>query len=261
MSSDPTAPPQGTVRFTTRLLLIAAALLVVLVGYFAIQHQIQWNAVRATESLGGQVHFNTGEPYRRNGPHGLFTRASALFGGSQPVWLFLSGAHVTDDAVEDCLLPLTSLELIGLHNVSISDGALTRLRSLPNLRELRCTRDSRNEAILGELEQPTRIDVRYLEVEHISDFLTDYHNVPMRVDRAALTAAGFDSYAPVVTYQTPPQITLQDALSAMLTAHDLGWHIHKGTIVITSKAAAQKKNEHREVLRRSLPNLRSLKID
>lgn len=261
MASDSADPHPDTMRFKVRVLLVAVALLIVLLGCFAIDHQFQWNAIRAAESLGGHVHFNGGDSSGAKGPHGFSTRAKALFGRTQPVWLFLSGPHVTDDAVDDCLLPLTSLTMIGLRDVSISDVALARLRLLPNLKELRCTRDPRNEAILDVLEQQTRIEVRDVEAEQICEFLSDYHDVPLRVDRAALTAAGFKSYAPVLTYQTPPQITLEAALAAMLTPHDLGCIIHEGAIVVTTKAAAQAKNGHRETLRQALPNLRSLRID
>ena len=176
------------------------------------------------------------------------------------MWLELSGKKVTDEAVDVCILPLASLKFVSLSDVAISNEALVRLASLQGLQHLHCTRDARHGKIFEAMNEATRLEVTDMPLDATCEFLADYHDVPFRFDNPALEAAGIRRDVPL-TYTTPPQITLGEALDNLLAPAGLGWYLADGAIVVSSRKSALAKRAHVEALRQALPNLRSLQVD
>ena len=252
--------PRRPLQYVVRGLLVLSIVLLLALIYYSSHYFWQHQAIRATEALGGTVHFNDGDPRKAVGPRGIGGHLRAATGRIKPVWLQLAGQQVTGDAVDECILPLESLTLVGLRNVAISNQDLLRLAALKNIEYLRCTRDNRNEALLNALDSNVMVDCVDMPLADVLFYLADYCGVPFRIDPSALKTAGIDPAVPM-TYKTPPQIRLEDALGAMLAPVGLGWYLNQGQIVVTSQDVGQAKRAHVEALRRALPKLQSLQVD
>jgi hypothetical protein len=248
-----------------RRLFAAPALLLALVvlaaiSIWAFDYSLKRRAIRDIEALRGAVYFNDSPLDRPAAPRSYTDELKHFAGFRRPTRVYLAGRNVTDATVDDCVRALGTLETVALTNVAVSDEALLRLASLRSLKDIACTRDARHHHVFNELSRPTQIDFTDVPLVDGLEYLADFHGVGFALDHGALAAAKLSGDLPI-SYKSPPQITLDDALDRMLGPHGLAWIVRGGSVVVTTPAAAQKSKRTADELRRRLPNLKEVRID
>jgi hypothetical protein len=158
------------------------------------------------------------------------------------------------DAGMPHLVPLANLRAF------VSCGVLT---SLPANDELRPRR--RQDRIVAALDSPTVIDVTNCPLYDVTSYLSDYHNMYVRIDKPALEAARirsdtsvtFNSNAVWPSRQGP----LAEGLDLLLDPLGLGWKIGPDGLVVTSKDALAASRVELSKLRQALPGLKKVYVD
>ena len=94
------------------------------------------------------------------------------------------------------------------------------------------------EKIETALKSPTQIEFVDMPLGDVVDYLKDFHQIDIRLDKKAMDAAGIA--ADVTVTKNLNKIPLRSALRLMLHELGLAYVIQDGALVITSKGAAEK---------------------
>jgi len=100
----------------------------------------------------------------------------------------------------------------------------------------------------------------------VTRYLSDYHDINVRIDKPALEAARISSDTPV-TFQTSasspdqPGGPLAEELDLLLDPHGLGWKIGPDGLLVTSKDALAASRVELSKLRQTLPGLKKVYVD
>jgi len=108
------------------------------------------------------------------------------------------------------------------------------------------------ELAFRKLANPTVVDFREVAVEDALAFLKDYHDIPIRLDAAALEAAGISKDKPVTL--TLNQVPFARTLDRILEPLAADWYVEAPGLVVTTrkKAADAIRSRFEKILDREL---------
>lgn len=256
-------PKRAWLRFSLRAAFVVFTVLALAFGFRVNQILARHRAIDAIAALGGSVLYYD-EGYELDTQrHGFTAWLAELTGLRHPARADLAGKAVTDEVLLRDVLPLAYLHSVTLDNVSVTDSGLRHLGSLKWLTSLRCIRDPRNKTLLRELARPTYIEVTSTDLPNLFAYLADQHGVKLSLDEQALKAAAIDPGVLITGTVKNKPIDLGDALDEVLGPYQLGWVIDGGTLVVTSRAAAEVNPRAVTIktLQRALPMLKRIEID
>ncbi len=99
------------------------------------------------------------------------------------------------------------------------------------------------EKIEKALDQPTSFEFDNDSLEHVVSYLSELHDIPIVLDKRALSDEGLDPETPI-DYSLK-QVKLRSALNLMLHDLDLTYAVHDEVLEITTTAAAQQRLDTR----------------
>jgi hypothetical protein len=100
---------------------------------------------------------------------------------------------------------------------------------------------SAEAAIHSALDKPTVIEFVETPLIDVATYLSDYHKIPIQLDKKSLQDAGVSEDLPMSC--TLREISLRSALNLMLNEHDLAWIIDQEVLIVTSRQAADTRRE------------------
>jgi len=261
MSNESTPrPKRGRLfRYSLRTLLLAVTLLAVALAYSVSDFAKERAAVEAILAHGGRVVYfdNTyGFVHPERTPIAWAREFVRL---RWPHGVYFDSSYVDDDIVRAEVLPLHTLVYVGIRGGRVTNEGLAQLASLESLVGVTCIRDSRNEKVLKELGQPTHMDFRETPLEDAVDYLKDLHGIDIRFYPNAIPPEQLDGGLPLSA--TIKNKTLGDALTQLLSPHDLGWIVRGGELQITTRDVQKKHEEKVAKVKAALPQWRQLLID
>ncbi len=176
-----------------------------------------------------------------------------------PGEVYLQGADVSDQTIRDYVLPLRSLAWLGLTETSVSLGGLAQLAAIPDLRLVILCSDRRHDRLIFELGEPTIIEFQEVPLQDGIDYLVDLHDIPIEIDRAAVSPEHLDGRRPLTGMIQGKK--LGEALTELLAPCELGWKIDNGKLMITTRTIQKEHDAMIERVRARLPQVKELVID
>lgn len=110
--------------------------------------------------------------------------------------------------------------------------------------------NSVEDKIIASLDKPTTVDFSETPLEDALQFLKDYHDINVWIDRGTLTEDGIALDFPVTLKLAG--VRLESVLNLLLDPHEMDWVIQDEVLKITTKEWAA---EHPEVRAYSVQNL------
>jgi hypothetical protein len=225
----------------------------------------QRRAVDAVEAARGMVlyHDEGWGPLRGYGHVPVDDSTTGLlrefFGLRWPAELYIKGPEVTDEVLVTMILPLHTLEVVGIAESSVTLDGLAILAALPALRVVTMHSDMRNEKITSLLAEATRMEFQDVPLQDCVEYLVDLHNGPIEIDKSAVTAEQWDQRS-YLTASAENQ-TLGSALDTLLAPKQLGWVVRDGKLIITKREVQEEQRAVAEQMKAKLPQVQVLVID
>src|SRR5260221_8529101 len=85
------------------------------------------------------------------------------------------------------------------------------------------------------LTKPTQVDFIDVPLSNALQFLSDFHNLPIRIDEAALTAAKIPIDSPVTL--TVINVPFQRVLISLLMPLGLDWYVESPGLIVTTESS------------------------
>lgn len=264
-------PSRRWLRYSLRTLLVVLLVLSVALAYRANKIARREAAIAAIRAAGGSV-YTEGEYAEQ--VMGITNYQPPRLPPLETLWRFLagdlgapdtallSGPDITDELLATHVVRLRSLTFLHMDDVAVTDEGLQCLAPLTSLKWLICLRNSDNAAVVVALRATTSaIDFIDADLPFILQFINDawQPEVAFEIDEAELARAGINQNS-VFTAQAD-NVTLAEALDAILAPHGLGWLVGDERIVITSAAKAREMRAPIEELRGALPQLEVIDVD
>ncbi|MEE8452002.1 MAG: hypothetical protein V3R99_08815 [Thermoguttaceae bacterium] len=175
-------------------------------------------------------------------------------------YLELGCGGVTDRGLVH-LNSLKELRHLRLH-CAVTDQGLAELTSLTQLEVLESygatTPTVELHREMRALDDPTQMDFIETPLRDVMDFLGEFHRARITVDQEALRVVDVSRDVQITIHRKG--ITLDMALTEILTPHGLAWMITPDGIVITTKEIVDKELAGVARLRKSLPNLKKVRV-
>jgi hypothetical protein len=114
--------------------------------------------------------------------------------------------------------------------------------------------------IIEALTWPAQMGFYDTPLPVICDYLGNYFNIKLQIDKTALMDAKIDTEIPV-TCSTIKGVPLGVALHSMLEPLGLDWLIGKDSLIITTRDIVAKRHKDVEKLQKALPNLKQAYVD
>jgi hypothetical protein len=194
----------------------------------------------------------------------LFVRGSFTNAGLQSLRplcelksLSLFSPFIADDGLAH-LTPLKEVRELRLWG-RFTDHGMASLKPMANLESLHCGGDPANQLFFAELPSYTEFEFVQCPLIDAAEFLQERHGIPLRVDAETIRKAGSDPMTPITA--SLANVSLRDGLAKLLAPHDLGWMIHDGALVITTKEAGDRSRANTIALQRSLPRLKEVHVE
>ncbi|MGA2796417.1 MAG: hypothetical protein ABSE63_02440 [Thermoguttaceae bacterium] len=144
----------------------------------------------------------------------------------------------------------------------VTDAGMEQLMPLKNLRKLiiyGLPVGNEKGKIIEALTFPTQLGFYDTPLPVICDYLSEYHNIKLQIDKAALKDAKIDTKIPVTC--TIKGVPLGVALHSMLESLGLDWLIGQDSLIITTRDIVAKRHKGVEKLQKSLPTLKQAYVD
>lgn len=267
MATVEAKPRRRALRFTLRTLFILLTIALVILGYRANKVANWRRATAQLEARGGNVLYrdSLGDSPEPAETAGAWLRE--VVGLRTPSAVYLKGKEITDDVLRDEVLPLSTLGLLSMADVSVTNEGLGQLAPMKWLQTLSCVRDTRNMKVYQELAQPTQLDFDLVPLKDCVEYLADFHGIPIELDRDALALANINPYLPVT--KKLANVSLQSALEQSLWPEKLGWKIVDGRLIVTTRAeavkhareAGERRQQIEAPIRKMLPQVVALSVD
>ena len=104
----------------------------------------------------------------------------------------------------------------------------------PSYPSIRAGGTPNEERIWAELEKPTEIDFVNTPLEQVFEFLADYHQIPILVNRRALHDVKMDPSKFPITGNAK-NVSLGEVLKALLDKHELRYVIRNEVMMVTTE--------------------------
>jgi hypothetical protein len=237
--------------------LILVALLAVILGYSVSRFAKERAAVEAILARGGKVTYfdkSYGPVHPERTLHAWFREFAGL---RWPGYVHLEGKGVTNDVLRDEVLPLRTVEAIGLSDVAVTNEGLAQLRSLESLLSVSCLRDRRNGRVLDALYEPSEVDMQFAPVDDAMDYFADLHGITITFDTEVFRQLTDSSVVTCTLKNQPFSVILDRVLEPL----DFGWIVANGWLYITTPETAKRHAREIDAVRASLPQLKTLVID
>ncbi len=165
-------------------------------------------------------------------------------------------SSITDDGLTH-IGQLTNLRTLDL-SCPISDDGMPALLSLQQLEVLRCSTNPNRQATRVELLRMSQYQLVDQPLRDVIDHIRDWHEMPLRFDRAAIQEAGVEPTQPVTAgiYKR-----LHENLDGMLRPLGLDWCWQGDGLVVTSQEAAAETRRGLTQLEQNLPHLSEVQVD
>ena len=179
------APKRRWLRFSLRTILLLVLVVAVILGYSVSRFARERRAVESILSRYGRVVYHD-DAYGRVHPERTLKAWFREFVGLRwPGEVYLEGGSITDDVLRDAVLPLRTVQAVGLTGVAVTNEGLAQLRPLKSLVRVTCLRDSRNEHVLEALDERSYVDMHLTPLRDAMDYFADYHDITIVLDRQA----------------------------------------------------------------------------
>jgi hypothetical protein len=132
------------------------------------------------------------------------------------------------------LLVLTGVGLVPLS--SLHPGPALALAQDDARPQLPIKRWVQSERVHRQLEKPTTVDFIDLPLKDCLRFVSEYHAVPFRTDQEAIEQAGISLDEPVRMILSG--ISMRNVLNLLLEPAQLGFHVERDGLVITTRERA-----------------------
>jgi hypothetical protein len=137
---------------------------------------------------------------------------------------------------------------------------LLPLKKLSKLRSLGYPSFAERLRAIEALPTPTIMEFFNTPLPTVCEYLGNYHDMKVQIDKAALNAAKIDADDIIITIKTK-NVKLTAALHSLLYPFGLDWYVGQDGLVITTKEIAAKKHQSVEELQKALPNLKQAYVD
>lgn len=171
-------------------------------------------------------------------------------------FLVLASPHLSDQGLSS-LRSLSKLQGLIL-SAPVTDGGMKHLLPLNNLETLVIKDNSAKQNLLAILSGRTDLEFLETPLRDVAAFLSDFHQVPIRLDTEQLQTAGHDPQTPITVQIT--DAPLQDALRQMLDPLRLDYLIGDDELLITTADAAAARRPGIVALKKSLPKLKQVSV-
>jgi len=136
----------------------------------------------------------------------------------------------TMQGVERANVPFADDPPITYSDPEVWEGLTLRRKKYPSMDLAK--QNSREEAILEALEEPTTMEFIETPLDAVIDFLKELHEIEIQIDAKALGDVGINSHTPIT--RNVQGISLRSALRLMLRELDLTYVIQDEVLLITT---------------------------
>lgn len=165
--------------------------------------------------------------------------------------------NATDDGLRH-IGSLTNLRELVLV-CRVTDAGMVHLAGLENLETLDCRGYPQRKRTRYALEDDTLLEFTEVPLEDVCSFLSDQHDVLVRLDPDAIRGGSIEPDIPVTAKIR--YIKLHTALDNVLDPLGLAWMCDRQGIIVTTKETAVSRRPGLTALKRDLKNLKEVFTD
>ena len=240
VATVPAKPRRRALRFSLRTFFVLLTIGLLILGYRANTVATWRRATAQLKARGGNVLYRDGVVSSPEPDDGLGAWFREVTGLRSPSAVYLTGKDVTDEVLGQEVLPLSTLGMLSMSDVSVTNEGLGQLASLKWLTTLACIRDTRNAKVFQELARPTTVEFDLVPLSDSLDYLADLHGIPIALDRAALAAANINPDLSLTSKLA--NVRLEKALEQLLWPEQIGWNVIDGRLAITPAPRLRRKS-------------------